>query len=503
MYSRTFALLLVFFSFIFSNLSYAQEAIPGEYIVTYKSFNVSSKALAKTSLNHNLSLKTSWSMLRTYHFQARSLGDDDRIIEDLKKDPSVLSVEPNYILKKQSLFTRPSTNENIFIDEGLASVSLSQQNSAIRGGQTYSPIVAIIDSGLDTNHEIFRGNDRLWVNTAEIPENGRDDDGNGYIDDVNGWNFVDNSNNVYDDDDVGHGTHVAGVIASSSGVLGNDPSLDSVPSVRIMPLKFLNAAGEGTTSDAISAIYYAIRNGAKVLNNSWGGPNYSTALHQAVTFTFESNAVFVAASGNNGIDTDNFPLYPASFDVPNVISVGASQSGSRAYFSNYGASTVDIFAPGVGIYSSWPSDRYGRLSGTSMAAPYVSALAALMFIEAPQFSGYQVRRDMLASGQAFQSFSSISTSGMRVDFDSAISLTQENANESNYQPFYNPDYSSRSLASLDTGNSGMGCGMVKDLTKDKQTAKNTSIVLFLFLWPLVLSIFYREKTNRFVDQNLG
>lgn len=262
--------LLLVCAFFYSHLAFSQEAVPGEFIVTYKAQRVSSKTLSRQSaFNHNLSIKKSWSRLRTYHYKSRSRGDDQRIMEELKKDPSVLSVEPNYIVKAQNLENNPSTNENIFISQGWDEVELSQESFTGRGGVSFSPIVAVIDSGLDVNHEVFSGTGKLWVNEAEANgEAGIDDDGNGFVDDINGWNFVNDSNNLFDDDEVSHGSHVAGIVASSSGPIGDQTGYENLPEVRVMVLKFLNGQGEGTTSAAIDAIEYALDNGAKVLNNS-------------------------------------------------------------------------------------------------------------------------------------------------------------------------------------------------------------------------------------------
>ena len=518
----TIGTFIVFIGSLYSaNLALAQEAVPGEFIVTYKSFNVSSKTLAKTSLNHNLSLKNSWSGLKMYHFKTRSKGDEKRVMAELKKNPSIQSVEPNYIVRAYSLYTKPSTTDSSFIesiDESWRSVAGTQE-SRLDG-----PIVAVIDSGLDTSHEVFKGSNKLWVNPGESgldqegndkASNGKDDDGNGFIDDINGWNFIDNTNDVFDDDEIGHGTHVAGIVASSSGPLVERSDLESLPSVRVMALKFLNDKGSGTTANALSAIHYAIRNGARVLNNSWGGPNYSVALHQAVIYAYEKNAVFVAAAGNDGMNIDEKPIYPASLDVPNVISVGASHLGKnkeeeiiskRAVFSNYGLEMVHIFAPGVNIYSSQPHTlgNYTHLNGTSMAAPYVSALAALMLIKAPHFSGYQIKRDILSGGESFPELSRISQSGKRINFQATLLGTQ--SSEENFRLEYSPEFKSRNITSIEDifiNDIGTGCGMVKRLSKDKDTKKNTSIVVFLVLWPLILSLFYRKKTNRFLDQNLG
>ena len=551
MVTRTFfKATIVFVVAYFPCLILAQEAVPGEFIVIYRSYQVSSKTLAKTSLNHNLSLKNSWPQLGTYHFKTRSEGDQQRAMEELKKDPSVLLVEPNYIVRALSLYDgggpyegfSTDENENIYMSESWELLSNNQTSDQTnnqandqgaqqddQSGQSYNPVVvAVIDSGLDVEHELFVNSKRLWVNEGEIPGNGIDDDGNGYIDDVNGWNFINNSGDVFDDDaEYGHGTHVAGIIASSVGPLTKATEgfeSESLPLIKVMALKFLDEEGAGTTADSISAIYYAIQNGAKVLNNSWGGPLYSRSLHAAVVHTYKNNAIFVAASGNFGINTDKLPIYPSALDVPNVISVGASDEGDRARFSNYGPNTVHIFAPGVNIYSSWPEyngngrkDSYGLLSGTSMAAPYVSALAALMQSEAPNLSGYQIKRDILASGRYSSSLEGTSQSESLINFKDGILQAQSSAaeSESNFKPEYSmKQLESRSIASMDVVNnntSQVGCGMVKKLSKklskDKKAQKNTSIVVFLILWPLLLSWLYRKKTNHsnyfFVDQNLG
>jgi len=485
--------------FTLPNFAWSEESVPGEFIVTYKaSSRVSSKtSSSKSAFNHNLSVKKSWSKLRTYHYKSRYLGDDEQIMEDLRNDPSVLSVEPNYILKALSFDTTPSTTDNINIDEAWVSVDDSQEAFTGRGGESFSPIVAVIDSGLDVNHEVFDGTGKLWENTAEVNgELGVDDDGNGYVDDYNGWNFVNDSNDVFDDDEVGHGSHVAGIVASSVGPIGSDGGYSSLPAVRVMVLKFLNGQGEGTTSDAIDAIEYAIANGAKVLNNSWGGSNYSVALHRAVIQSYESDTVFVAASGNEGLDIDSLPLYPAALDVPNVVSVGASQAGTRAYFSNFGTENVHISAPGVNIYSTWPGNDYGRLSGTSMAAPYVSALSALMTIEAPHFSGYQIKRDLISSGRSFVQLNGASSSGKRIDYEAAVMETQARSGEVNFKPEYSPDFSSRSIASTDaaSSNGGSGCASVKDISKSNGSIDKTKFsVLFLMLLPLMCLTFVRIK----------
>ena len=200
MVTRTFfKATIVFVVAYFPCLILAQEAVPGEFIVIYRSYQVSSKTLAKTSLNHNLSLKNSWPQLGTYHFKTRSEGDQQRAMEELKKDPSVLLVEPNYIVRALSLYDgggpyegfSTDENENIHMSESWELLSNNQTSNQTndqgaqqddQSGQSYNPVVvAVIDSGLDVEHELFVNSKRLWVNEGEIPGNGIDDDGNGYI----------------------------------------------------------------------------------------------------------------------------------------------------------------------------------------------------------------------------------------------------------------------------------------------------------------------------------
>jgi hypothetical protein len=233
-----------------------------------------------------------------------------------------------------------------------------------------TPVVAIIDSGIALNHKALEP--YIWKNSGETANNGIDDDKNGYVDDVNGWNFSNNTNIVQDN--FGHGTHVAGIVASYGAV-------------SIMALKFQDDNGLGFTGDAISAINYAIMMkrdfGVDIvaINNSWGGTTgYSSSLNDAIKRANEVGIIFVAAAGNSGSNNDIVPRYPSSYEVSNVIAVAAcgSDNITLAGFSNYGKISVDIAARGTAIYSTLPNNRYGSLSGTSMAAPQVTgAIAAL------------------------------------------------------------------------------------------------------------------------------
>ena len=260
--------------------------------------------------------------------------------------------------------------------------------------QTGDPIVVgVIDSGVDYNHPDLAGN--IWTNLGEIAGDGIDNDSNGYIDDVRGWDFAFNDNDPMDVD--GHGTHVAGTIAAtgnnSLGVIGV-----AWNKAKIMPLRFLDDSGSGATSNAILAIDYATANGVKVTNNSWGGllPIPNKALEDAIKAAGEQGALFVAAAGNESRNTDLVPAYPASYDLPNIISVAATDHNDKlSYFSNYGKNSVDLAAPGSEIYSTLPGGNYGFLSGTSMASPHVAAAVALVWAKDPTLTPAQVKNRLL------------------------------------------------------------------------------------------------------------
>jgi subtilisin family serine protease len=248
-----------------------------------------------------------------------------------------------------------------------------------------SVVAAVIDTGVDYTHVALRSN--IWTNPGEIAGNGVDDDGNGFVDDVRGWDFANNDANPMDDNS--HGTHVSGTIVSLSHC-------------SIMGLKFLGSDGSGYLSGAIEAVNYATmmrsRYGVNVRvdNNSWGGGGFSSALQSAMTAAADAGILVVAAAGNSATNNDTTGQYPANY--ANVLSVAAStQSNLLASFSNYGATTVDLAAPGVSITSSTPGNTYSTYSGTSMATPHVSAVAALAFALRPDATVAEVR-DALVGG---------------------------------------------------------------------------------------------------------
>lgn len=266
--------------------------------------------------------------------------------------------------------------------------------------------VAVIDTGIDYKHPDLA--DAMWTNPGEIPDNGIDDDGNGYIDDIFGWDFFNNDStvchyeynselNAYlsspsDNDD--HGTHCAGIIAA---VINNDIGIAGVASVGDVSLMSLKIHGgsdrSGSISDAIKAIRYAEMMGASVCNISWGSYTYSSALFTAIR---NSNMLFVCAAGNDGRNNDYTPLYPASFSLDNVISVTfVDENGELAYDSNYGRKSVDIAVPAVDIFSTVVG-TYSVMGGSSMAAPHVSGIAALLYTFGSGLFASNVRDVILA-----------------------------------------------------------------------------------------------------------
>lgn len=253
-------------------------------------------------------------------------------------------------------------------------------------------IVAILDTGVDLWHQDLAAN--IWTNPGEFPHDGIDNDQNGYIDDIHGWNFVDNNNVVYQSTDEPHGTHVAGII----GAVGNNSLgvTGTAWQVQLMVLKILGPKGTGFLSHALEAFAYAAKAGAKIANNSWGHDGFSEAEMLAIA---ASELLFICAAGNEGTNNDlGGGNYPSSYDLENIIAVAATNENDElAWFSNYGASSVQLAAPGVSIYSTYPGDNYGSMSGTSMATPFVAGAAALLMARYPQLPSFQAQGPSIRS----------------------------------------------------------------------------------------------------------
>ncbi|GAA3924416.1 S8 family peptidase [Litoribacillus peritrichatus] len=307
-------------------------------------------------------------------------------LSEYEKIPGVAVVEPDY--RVHSMLT-PSD-----LDFGLLWGLDNASNTDINAPQAWdlttgSPevVVAVIDSGVDYTHDDLKAN--MWQNPNEVPDNGIDDDNNGYIDDVYGIDAANDDSDPMDDDN--HGTHVSGTIAAA---LNNGKGVVGVaPNTKIIACKFLDSFGGGDTSDAIECLNYLydlkVNHGVNIVatNNSWGGGGYSEILKDVIDQHKDAGMVFVAAAGNETRNIDIDLTYPASFDNENIISVAAiDEQNQIADFSNFGIENVDIAAPGVDIYSTLRDGQYGYMSGTSMAAPHVTGAIALLAAHLPSES---------------------------------------------------------------------------------------------------------------------
>jgi subtilisin family serine protease len=276
-------------------------------------------------------------------------------------------------------------------------------------------VVGVIDTGVDYNHPDLA--DNIWTNPGEIAGDGIDNDSNGYVDDIHGYDFVNNDGNPLDDNN--HGTHVAGTIAAkgnnNNGIAGVSWSAD------IMALKFLGASGSGTIFNAIKAVEYATKMGADLTNNSWGGGGYSQGLYDAIAAAGKAGQLFVAAAGNSASNNDSFPAYPASYNLNNIISVASTDNKDNlSSFSNYGVSSVDLGAPGSLIYSTIPGGGYATFSGTSMATPHVAGVASLIWSEYPDLTVSEVKNKILGSVDPIAALNGKSVTGGRLNAFKAL-----------------------------------------------------------------------------------
>lgn len=284
-----------------------------------------------------------------------------------------------------------------------------------------SVIVAIIDTGIDINHQELRN--AIWTNPGETDGDGIDNDGNGYVDDIHGWNFYSNNNKVFSGSEDSHGTHAAGTISASRGSYGIAGITDN-NYVKIMPLKALGGKeGVGSPDAVIKAIKYAEEKGASICNLSMGTTGYSEELAQTIK---NSHMLFVVSCGNGGVsglgyNTDLYPVYPASLPYVNIISVANILfDGTLSKDSNYGAESVDIAAPGTYILSTIPDNSYGYMSGTSMAAPMVTGVAAMLYSYRTDISLGDVKNIILGSSRKLDTLSGKVVSGGLLDAYSAL-----------------------------------------------------------------------------------
>jgi subtilisin family serine protease len=327
----------------------------------------------------------------------------EEAVKALRKSPEVLYAEPNYRLTAAALPDDTSFSALWGLDNtgqtgGTADADIDAPEAWDITTGSPGIVIGVIDSGVDYTHPDLAAN--MWVNPGETPDDEIDNDGNGYTNDIHG---IDAANGDADPmDDYGHGTHCAGTI----GAVG-DNGLGVVGvswNVKIMALKFLDASGSGWTADAVECLNYAVMMkttygvNLKLTSNSWGGGGFSQSLKDAVEATADADMLFVVAAGNDGLNNDTAPNYPSNYDLPNIISVAATDhNDALAGFSNYGAESVDLGAPGVDILSTLPGGSYGLNSGTSMATPHVSGAAALLLAAQPTLTNLQAKEILLAN----------------------------------------------------------------------------------------------------------
>ncbi len=479
-------LISVFIAAVFSSSAIAASA-PGDYLVKFQpgvAQNVFSlmSAMPTGTQMEELGVE-GWTRVKLPASSLKTFS-----VRGLNSLPGVLKVQPNYKIK---LLENPSLTAdkikaalNVINNPGFpggdapaadnpeipmngsggsgADPLFNKQWGMIQNGVQSawaftkgSPevIVAVIDTGVDYTHEDLV--DNMWRNPREIPGNGIDDDGNGYVDDIVGWDFAANDNKPYDltasmfemlmgGGNPGHGTHCAGNVAARGD---NGKGIAGVaPNVRIMALRFISEKGQGTTADAVKSIKYAVDNGAKITSNSWGStgedPNDpdTGALKDAIAMAQNAGVLFIAAAGNGhqgkgyDNDSDSKPAYPASYTNANIISVAAiDESGNLGSFSNWGRNSVDLGAPGVKVFSTvTQSTKYSDTvidipglitatwDGTSMATPHVAGAAALYWSANPGKSWVDVKNAILMSVKRSNVLQGKTVSGGQLDVQNVM-----------------------------------------------------------------------------------
>ena len=307
-----------------------------------------------------------------------SLPELIQALNTIHRLPAVMLAEPNFKVRKIATPNDPSF-PSLW---GMTKISAPSAWDSFTGNDKV--VVAVLDTGVDIKHKDLK--DNIWTNTKEIAANGIDDDGNGYIDDVHGWDFAYGDNDPSDAD--GHGTHCSGTIAARGNNALGIAGVNWVS--RIMPVKILDDQGSGYTFDIYSGLIYAVSNGARVTSNSYGGGGASSLMASAIKTTQDAGVLFVAAAGNESASSASYPAFYTK-TYTNVISVASTESNdSLSWFSNYGDG-VDVAAPGGQILSTAPSDQYATFSGTSMATPHVAGLAAFLWAAAPSKTLAQIR----------------------------------------------------------------------------------------------------------------
>lgn len=368
-----------------------------EYIIKFKT--------QKQFNNSYLSLKNFNGLtFRDFH-QTGKIAKIDLLSSNKKELAKKLALlmkrnDVEYVVENIKFYALGTSNDPQSVDQwALDKINASSAWKHTLGSA--SVVVAVIDTGVDADHEDLKSN--IWTNNKEIAGNNIDDDNNGFVDDIHGWDFRNNDNNALDETssmNPGHGTHCAGVI----GAIGNNNiGISGISQkVAIMPLRFLGADGSGDLFSSTKAIDYAIKNGANIISASWGAAvpqSMAQPIVDAIDRARQEGIIFVAAAANDGTNNDAREIFPANANLENVISVAATNSDDKKpQWSNYGMRKVHLGAPGEDIISTIPSNKYMKLSGTSMATPLVAGLIALLKSIDPTIDGPAAKAILQSSG---------------------------------------------------------------------------------------------------------
>lgn len=384
------------------------QFVPGEIIVKFKSSAKAVKSLSyskdgRIDLDHKIDITSD----NVYIYNSDSKASIFSIIKELKQNPNVEYAEPNYIYHPVEEEGEYGVIQHMVNYKGITDDPQLGKLWGLKGGDvpgvdayrawditkgSRDVRIAVIDTGVDYNHPDLAAN--IWVNEAEFNgEEGVDDDGNGFIDDIHGYDFQNNDGDPMDDHN--HGTHCSGTIGAIhdngvgvAGVMGD---------VQIVPVKFLGSSG-GSTEGAIKSVDYATKLNVDLMSNSWGGGGFSQALKDAITRAKDAGIIFTAAAGNDGVNNDGAAHYPSSYDIDNIVAVAAhTTSNDLASFSCYGKRTVDISAPGKDIVSTVRNGRYASYSGTSMATPHVSGVLGLLISQEGRMGFDELKERLFAT----------------------------------------------------------------------------------------------------------